>query len=919
MARCGWLLLLCCSYLLGSAAYGAAAPGLSIDDSSQRINLTPYLLLLEDPDGQLGLDNLLAQPNLPWVPVKGRYTNTGKNDSAWWLKFELHNLETHSIQGVVEINYPILDRLELYHLTEDNHYELQRSGDHMLIENRPLQLRNPWMKVELRPGVNPFYLRVETSSTVFVPLYFATWPAAASHLEINMLANGLFYGVLIGLFAYNLFLFISLRETTYLWYLIYNLNMLLFMAAFDGLLWKWLPVGIAFQSVSIYSLMFMHCIVATQFSRHFLHTAEHFKRLDRLLLAVMVLVGITLISLPLIGLTLYNLLASLYVLASSALLLCTGIYVWRQGLRYGSYYTLAWGMLLCTLMLSTAGSLGYELAISYGTDWVKLGICVELFILSLGLADRINALKEARFNADEQARQARLESRAQGRFLAKMSHEIRTPLNGVLGMLQLLRDTRLDANQRFYVDTINSSGNALISVINDILDYARIESGHIHLEQIEFDLDQLLSDTTSLFTAQALNKKLGVYCSIDPALPRHFIGDPTRLKQVLLNLLSNGFKFTESGHISLTVEPTGVPRPEQWQLSFSVTDTGIGIKADAQQNLFDSFIQADSSTTRRYGGSGLGLTISQELVKLLGGEIQVQSTPGKGARFHFTIPLVAAPTAVDQQHSAIQQQAMLYCDLPEALACYERVLERCGYDVSALKRGDGSTDRLSEETRGHLLVLSISNQDSIPDLAPLLASRSEPTLVICGPEVQQLLSQEYSNNSLHLYTAPITPCQMRDALQQIAHPAEDATAQNREPVTAIAKGDGQRVMLAEDNPVNQLVVKGLLEKHGYVVEIVHNGLEALDDYITKPDAIQLILMDGEMPIMDGFEATRRIRAHEQAQRLRAVPIVALTAHILDSHRQAGAEAGMNAFLAKPVQGDELLALLAQLLKADTSP
>ena len=525
------LLLLCCSFLMAFPAHAQTVKPLLIEQTDLRVNLSPHVLLLEDPEAQFSVDQIHGSPRSSWQPVTGKYPNMGKTGSVWWLRFAIDNPSSTSVSGVIEINYPILDNLQLFQLGADKPMRAQHSGDHLLLGERPMQVRNPWMPVELVPGRNDFYLRVETSSTVFVPLYFSTWPAAAANLEVSMLANGLFYGVLLGLFAYNLFLYMALRERSYLWYLIYNMNMLLFMAAFDGLLWKWLPMGISFQSISIYSLMFLHCIVASQFSRHFLHTRERFPRIDWLLRCVIIIVGLTLISLPLIGLNLYNLAASLYVLLSSAILLATGLYVWRKGFRYGSYYTLAWGLLLCSLMLSTAGSLGIELAISYGTDWVKLGICVELFILSLGLADRINALKEARYKADEQAQQARLEAVAQGRFLAKMSHEIRTPLNGVLGMLQLLRDTRLDSNQRFYVETINSSGNALISVINDILDYARIESGQVRLERIEFDIEQLLSDSCSLFTAEALKKNLAIYCSLDPEVPRLLIGDPTRLKR----------------------------------------------------------------------------------------------------------------------------------------------------------------------------------------------------------------------------------------------------------------------------------------------------------------------------------------------------------------------------------------------------
>ncbi|WOD10175.1 7TM diverse intracellular signaling domain-containing protein [Pseudomonas sp. NyZ704] len=913
------LLLLCCSFLLAFPSHAQTVEPLLIEQTGLRVNLSSHVLLLEDPEAGFSVDQIHDSQGRSWQPVTGKYPNMGKTGSAWWLRFAIDNPSSASISGVIEINYPILDNLKLYQFGADKPMREQHSGDHLLLGERPMQVRNPWMPVELVPGRNDFYLRVETSSTVFVPLYFSTWPAAAANLEVSMLANGLFYGVLLGLFAYNLFLYIALRERSYLWYLIYNMNMLLFMAAFDGLLWKWLPMGISFQSISIYSLMFLHCIVASQFSRHFLHTRERFPRIDWLLRCVIIIVGLTLISLPLIGLNLYNLAASLYVLLSSAILLATGLYVWRKGFRYGSYYTLAWGLLLCSLMLSTAGSLGVELAISYGTDWVKLGICVELFILSLGLADRINALKEARYKADEQAQQARLEAAAQGRFLAKMSHEIRTPLNGVLGMLQLLRDTRLDSSQRFYVETINSSGNALISVINDILDYARIESGQVRLERIEFDIEQLLSDSCSLFTAEALKKNLAVYCSLDPEVPRLLIGDPTRLKQVLLNLMSNAVKFTEQGHIAVHVSRLTAASDNAVRLQFDISDTGIGISADARHQLFMSFAQADSSTTRRYGGSGLGLTISQELAKLMGGQIRVESQPGAGSCFSFTLDFELVAATADMAAEASRgttelRPAWLVSQPPAEFASYRLLLMRFGYNPQPL-----TLDELNSSQRSGLLLASTAglDQTQLASLNQALQAHRGTALVVCSVHLRQVLSA-CGTGHCRLCNAPITPVQIRKALAELDMAGDNHATSTEYDLDVFPNplGRSLSVLVAEDNPVNQMVVRGLLAKRGCMVKLVTNGAEALAAYRASPEQFQLILMDGEMPVMDGFEATRQIRAFERQHRLPAVTIVALTAHIFDSHRQAGVEAGMNDYLAKPVQRDALYAVIDALLNRD---
>tara|TARA_B100001059_G_scaffold236291_1_gene285997 strand:+ start:383 stop:3172 length:2790 start_codon:yes stop_codon:yes gene_type:complete len=895
----------------------AQLAAVTLDTKTPRVNLVSHLQIFEDPSASMSLDQVLHKTTAKdWRTTNGKHVNQGKNDSVWWLRFTLRNPSELPLDAVVEVNYNLLDQLDLYQLGTDG-VQHQQSGDHISEAQRPIEVRNHWLAVTLAPGDNPFYLRVETTSTVVVPLYASTWPANAVAQENSSLAAGLFYGIMLGLFAYNLFLLVSLREVTYLWYLIYAFNMMLFMIAFDGVLWKWVAPGNTVQSLSIYTLMFMHCAVATQFSRHFLHTAAHFPRLDRLLQAKIVLVLLSMVLLPLISHDLYNRAASLFVLVSSAILLFSGLRVWRAGFRYGSYYTCAWVLLLCSLMLSTAGSLGYEFfGSSYGTTWVKLGICVEMFILSLGLADRIKALQEARYQADEQARQARLETQAQSRFLARMSHEIRTPLNGVLGMLQLLRDTRLDGTQRYYLDTISKSGNTLITVINDILDFARLESGNVELEAIAFDPEELVSDTASLFTAQSLNKGLSLYCSLAPEVPGQLIGDPTRLKQVLLNLLGNAVKFTERGHVAIDV--TGLPDKDQtglWQLRFRVTDTGIGVAVEARKNLFRSFTQADSSTTRRYGGSGLGLTISQELVGLMGGQISLVSEPDNGACFDFTIALPEAAAEVTQTTS-IDSRVLLVAAQPRAQLTYRLQLERLGCNVTCCALDDQSQQ---PAIAGYdLLVLATAGIADAPldRLVHSALQQQLKTLLLHSPNTQPATS--VAPPGLITHSTPVLPTQMRELMRQVKALDHDAGANNIQSRDSATEQTGGHLLIAEDNKVNQLVVRTLLEKVGYSVDIAVNGAEALSAYRDDPQRYDLILMDCEMPVLDGFEATRRIRAHEQREHLRRIPIVALTAHVLDSHRLEGMAAGMDDYLAKPVQSTPLYSSLKRLIRQQPS-
>ncbi len=541
----------------------------------------------------------------------------------------------------------------------------------------------------------------------------------------------------------------------------------------------------------------------------------------------------------------------------------------------------------------------YDLSLDLQPVYAADGRLENYIVLAADITQRVETereLRRAKIEADAA-------SRAKSDFLASMSHEIRTPMNGVIGMTSLLLHTPLTADQRDSVNTIRQSGETLLTIINDILDFSKIESGRLELEFIPFDLPSLVEETLDLFAPIATSRGLDLAYRIDPALPAWIEADPTRLRQILANLVNNAVKFTPSGSVSIEIIPSG-PR----NLQFRVCDTGIGIPADRVGRLFKAFSQVDSSTTRKYGGTGLGLVICQRLTELMGGRIEVESTLGQGSTFHFTLPLRSCPIppeALPPEPPPSRPVTLLLETHPlNRRRLMEQLSVQLGPVLAPATPGELETVlATAQHLRPTLLVIEPAFLAADPHLASRLRPLGLPVLWL-HPQGSPPASGADLGSAHAKLPRPARTAYVVSALRRLLGlDTARATARPIAEIEQLAESIPLSILLVEDNLVNQKVALRFLERLGYRADAVANGLESLRALEARP--YDLVFMDLQMPEMDGFEAAREIRSTLPSDR--QPRIVALTANALQGDREACLAAGMDDYITKPVKMADIAA------------
>lgn len=922
MSRVGIIILILIIFEL-PLSIQAATP-IILEEGRGTYPMGLHLDILEDRVGEWTIEDVRSDEFVEkWIPNKKDAPNYGVTRSVFWVKFQLENPFPFTNQVFLKIANPFLDHIKVYSFEENKLQKMTDSGELLPFQQREISNHHfVFALTQTAHQSTTVFLRIQTNGVMDLPLVLLNTKAFIENTKNEYTGYSLYFGILISMIFYNLFLYFSIREPAYFYYVMFLSAMLILNLSVTGManeyLWPASPVW-GDRATNIF--VSISLVFAGLFARSYLNLKQNlpsFNKIAILIIWVALFMGVisTFFKNPTTMILLYALIVLCVCIAIVA-----GIICWRRKVPASQFYLLAWIVLLVGVIIRSLKALGVFPSSFITENTILIGSIFEMLLFSFGLADKINQERRAKLLAQQVSaknivakEEAEIANRAKSQFLANMSHEIRTPLNAIIGFSQILqmelKDRFMSKKIQEYVNYIVVAGERLSEMIGNVLDLSKIESGRMDVIEEAVDIKLLTENIYHVNLASSLTKQLEFSYDIDASLPEKILSDRNKLNHILMNLTGNAIKFTPEG------KKVGIKvfRDNKTQLVIQVIDEGIGIPLDCQKAIFEPFEQVDASITRKYGGTGLGLAITKKMVKLLGGEIGVESSPGQGSIFWARLPL---KEAVSQ--TALQEESHELCfskdniilvveDDPVSKKMIKIMFDKLGLAIQLADNGEICLEKTLElcslDKRPDLILMDLhmARMDGITATKQLHSYPQCRDIPVVALSADVILDQQKKALAVGISDYLTKPIEINKLVQILTK----YLRKEREEAPGIRS---LRILLVEDVKENRIVVKAFLKKSPHAIEVAENGRIGVDMFLSGQ--YDLVLMDMRMPVMDGYAATGEIRHWEKENRKDATPIIALTAHALMEDRQKCLDAGCTDYLSKPLKKGDFLKRISE--------